>query len=337
MPVRRESRQFVCGVLLAGCLLATNTRAADAGKPMYGAWGFDLAGADFATSPGDDFFRYANGTWLDKTTIPGDKTGYTLRIEMTDRTEARLREILEAAAARIERQPDTLPEKVGAFYLSFMDEARIEKLGASPLAAQLQALRDADRATLAGQTGRANVDFDPALFAPYIDVDLKDPTRYVVYLTQSGLGLPDRDYYLEPEFAATKEAYRSYVARLLRLLDWPEADARAKDVVEFESQVAAASWTKAQQRDPIATYNPMTPAELRAFAPGFDWQRFLENADLSRATRLIVQEKSAFPRIAAIYGKASLATLRAWHQKGRIVTPFPLFNFPPRQANAPAR
>jgi putative endopeptidase len=305
------------GLALATCL-STQVVMADEtpapGKPQYGAWGFDSAGSDFATRPGDNFFRYANGTWLDRTAIPGDKTGATLRLEMTDRTEARVHEMLEAASTKVERQPATLEGKVGAFYKSFMDEARIEALRTSPLSGQLVAVRDAKTAAdLAALMGRANVDFESSLFDVYVQADLRDPGRYAVYLTQSGLGLPDRDYYLKPEFAATKAAYRTHVAKLLGLLGWPEADARAREIVEFETQIADASWTKVQQRDPVASYNAMSIAELQKLAPGFAWKGFLDNAGLSALARVVVSEKSAFPKLAAIYAQTSLPTLRAWH------------------------
>ena len=309
--------RFLRGLALATCLAAVVVAADESpapGKPQYGAWGFDLAGADFAAKPGDNFFRHANGTWLDKTEIAGDKTGATLRIEMSDRTEARLHDMLEAAAANVERQPATLEGKVGAFYKSFMDEARIEVLRTSPLASQLSAVRDApSRADLAARMGRTNVDFDPSLFSTYITADLKDPSRYAVYLSQSGLGLPDRDYYLNPQFASTKAAYKAHVAKVLGLLGWPEPDVRAKEVVDFETRIAEASWTKVQQRDPVASYNPMTVAELQKLTPGFAWKGFLANAGLSQATRVIVAEKSAFPKISAAYAETALPTIRAWH------------------------
>ena len=117
--------------------------------------------------------------------------------------------------------------------------------------------------------GRHNADLEGTIFGLSIDVDFKDPERYAVYVGQCGLGLPDRDYYLKPDFAAQKTKYQNYVAKLLRLINWPDADKRARDVVDFESRIAEASWTKTQQRDPIATYNPMSIAELETFAPNF--------------------------------------------------------------------
>src|SRR6476661_7446181 len=102
-------------------------------KPQYGAWGFDLAGADTKTRPGEDFFRYANGIWIDKTQIPPDKPAYSLRLAMTDLTEQRLHEMMESLGAKSNENPSTLEEKVGAFYRSFMDEARVEQPGAKAI------------------------------------------------------------------------------------------------------------------------------------------------------------------------------------------------------------
>src|SRR6059058_5605267 len=111
-------------------------------KPQYGTWGFDLAGADTKTKPGDDFFRYANGTWIDKTQIPADKPAYSLRLAMTDLTEQRLKELLEAAGAKATDNPSTLEEKAGAFYHSFIDEGRVEQLGAKAIETELKDLKD---------------------------------------------------------------------------------------------------------------------------------------------------------------------------------------------------
>ena len=160
--------------------------------------------------------------------------------------------------------------------------------------------------------GRHNADLEGTIFALSMDVDFKDPERYAVYVGQSGLGLPDRDYYLKPDFAAQKTKYQNYVAKLLRLINWPDADKRARDVVDFESRIAEASWTKTQQRDPIATYNPMSIAELETFAPNFPWRQYMSEAGLGKLDNVIVAEKSAFPKIAAVFADAPVETLQAW-------------------------
>jgi putative endopeptidase len=303
--------------LLAATILVvavfSAAQAQEAGKPQYGAWGFDLTAMDPSVKPGDDFNRYASGAWLARTQIPPDKSIASLRYLMSDLTEARLHDLLEKAAATAPAEPMTLDGKVGAFYKAFMDEARIDVLGAKPIAAELIAIKTAnDRADLADLMGRNNSDFYGTIFALGSDVDLKNVSRYAVYVGQAGLGLPDRDYYLKPSFAAQKAAYLAYVAKILTLIGWPEPDASAARVVEFETKIADASWSKAEQREIEKVYNPETPAELTALAPGFAWGRFLNGAGLGDVQRVIVNEKTAFPKIAAIYQSTPMETLKAW-------------------------
>jgi putative endopeptidase len=301
--------------LLLFAFVAPFARAADA-PPVtlkYGAWGFDLAGMDAATKPGDDFFRYANGTWIDKTQIPSDKPAYSLRLAMTDLTEQRLHDMMETLSAKPSDNPATLEEKVGAFYHSFMDESRVEQFGAKAIEPELNDLKSAKtRDDFAALTGRTAIDFEFPLFSPNIDVDLKDPNKYAFYLSQAAIGLPDRDYYLKPDFAAQKTAYQNYVATILKLLNWPDVDKTAKNIVDFETKIADASWTKAQQRDLNAIYNPMSIQELKKFAPGFGWEKFLTEAKMPKLNRVIVAEKSAFPKIVDVYSKAPIETIRAW-------------------------
>jgi putative endopeptidase len=299
--------------LLILVLSLAGTFAESTEKPQYGAWGFDTEGADLKAKPGDDFFRYANGAWVDRVQIPADKSAYSLRLAMTDLTEQRLHDLMEENAKKTEAKPSTIEGKVGAFYKSFMDEARIEKAGASSLKDKLAEIRSAKtREALAAMMGRQNADFHGGIFGVGIEVDIKDPKHYAVYLGQAGLGLPDRDYYLKPDFAAKKEKYQAYAAQLLRLLYWPDADKRAAEVIDFETKIADASWTKTQQRDPIATYNAMSIAELETLAPKFAWKPFLAEAGLGKVERVVVAEKSAFPKIADIFDKTSLETLQAW-------------------------
>jgi putative endopeptidase len=160
--------------------------------------------------------------------------------------------------------------------------------------------------------GRNNSDFFATIFTLGIDVDLKDVTRYAVYATQAGLGLPDRDYYLQASFAKQKAAYQAYVAQLLELIGWPKAHAEAAAVVDFETKIAAASWSKVEQRDVDKTYNPVKTRDLADLTPGFAWSRFLEGAGVGSIERIIVAEKSAFVPIVAAYQSTPLDVLKAW-------------------------
>ncbi|HEY0412130.1 MAG TPA: M13-type metalloendopeptidase [Allosphingosinicella sp.] len=282
-------------------------------RPIYPPFGLDLTAPDASVKPGDDFFRYANGAYLARTVIPADRPAASRRLEMTDRMEAQLHALMEDAARAAAAGPATDSARVGAFYAAFMDEAQAERLGAAPLKPELDAIRAApDRAALARLMGEGQSGLYPGLFGVGIDADLKHPNLYAAYVGQSGLGLPDRDYYLKPELAAQRDAYRAYAARLLTLLGWAEAERAADAAIGFETRIAEASWTKVQQRDPTTQYNPMAPAALAGFAPGFDWGPYLAAAGVAGKPVLVVAEKSAFPRLASLYAATPLDTLKAW-------------------------
>jgi len=294
-----------------------SVRAAEPAPLKYGDWGFDLTGRDLKTKAGDDFFRYANGAWLDRTPIPGDKPGISLRILESDLAEARLHTIMEDSAKSAGHAPTTLEGKVGAFYKAFMDEGRIEALGARPIAPQLAAIRAATtRDQLGALMGRNNRDFYPSAFAFGPDVDSKDIAHYVVYLGQAGLGLPDRDYYLEASFAPKKAAYQAHVERLLTLIGWPDPAGKAAAIVALETKIAEASWTKAQERNADATYNRYTVDELEKAAPGFPWRAFLAEAELGAPAKVVVIDKTAFPKIAAVFAATPVDVLQAWMAAG---------------------
>ena len=287
--------------------------AAVTGGPLYPPAGLDMLAIDPATRPGDDFFQYSNGAWLDRVSIPADRSFITESQRIRDLTEAQLHELIETAAARAGHEPATVEGKVGAFYLSFINDTRREMQGLRPLLKQLAEVRTSrTRAQLANIMGRSMGDFGGSLFGVSIDVDLKDTAHYAVILSQSGMSLPDRDYYLNPQFTREKREFRDYAARLLTLAGWPGPQIQANAIEALESRIAEASWTKAQQRDLPKTYNPYTPASLQAFAPGFAWADFLAGAGLHGKQRVIVAEQSAFPKLAQIFADTNLNALRAW-------------------------
>ncbi len=304
--------------LLAATALATGAVAATADAPPsvaapthLGPWGFDLAGRDATVAPGADFYHYANGAYLKTLRIPADRTRYGSFDALSELSQNRVRAVLVEAADNPAATGDEA--KIGAAYKSFMDESRVEALDAKPLAPDLAAIRAADtREKLAALMGRADQGYLGAFFGLGEQPDAKDPTRYAIYVGQGGLGLPDRDYYLKPGFAAQKAKYQAYVAQMLTMAGWPDAAAKAADVVALETKIAEASWTKVEQRDPVKTYNPMTTAELAAMAPGFPWRPFLEQAHLGDLNTIVVAEKSAFPKIAAVFSDTPVATLQAW-------------------------
>ncbi len=307
-----------CAAIL--CAGAARAQSGVAGAPVdvpptphYGTWGFDTAGEDKAIRPGDDCFGFTDGTAVSQIVIPQDRSNYGAFAQLAVLSEARVHAILEQAAASAPAQPATSPQKIGAFYRAFMDQARADSLGAAPLKPDLDAVRAApDKAALAALMGRENDGFFASLVDVSIDTDEKDPDHYAVHISQSGLGLPDRDYYLKPEFAAKKALYQDYATKLLGLIGWTDPAASAAKVVAFETQIAQVSWAKEDERDPDKIYNPMTVAEVEAADPGFAWRPFLKGADLGSTERVIEQENTAIAKIAAIYQQTPLDVLKAW-------------------------
>ncbi|HWD26512.1 MAG TPA: M13-type metalloendopeptidase [Rhizomicrobium sp.] len=298
--------------VLAGFAVAAALCAGQAaeGDNPFAPWGYDLSARDAAVKPGDDFFAYANGAWLKRTEIPADRSNWGMHAALAERVLVQLRAIMEDAA---KADPNSVAGKVGAYYTAFMDEGRVEQLGAAPLKSALDAVRAANsREALAALMGLANKDFEGSLFSVGVAPDAKDPSHYAIYVSQSGLGLPDRDYYLQPSFAEKKAAYQAYVARILSLEGWPDAGKNAAAIVALETRIADASWTRVQERDVVATYNAMSLADLEKRAPGFDWAGFMKANDLGAPHKLVVVEKGALPKLAQIFAATGVDTLKAW-------------------------
>lgn len=275
----------------------------------YGSWGFDLAGMDRSVKPGDDFYTYVNGTWARNTRIPADRSSYGAFAVLRDLSETRLARLIESY--RLDAAGDE--GKAAALYQGFMDEAAAERADAVPLLARLVPIYQAkSKDDIARSMGQALGGFGSTFFGPGISDDAKRPDVYALYLRQSGLGLGDRDFYVDPKFKPQRDRYLQYVEQMLEMAGWPGAAGAAREVVAMETKVAEAHWTRAESRNRDKTYNLMSRAELEAQAPGFPWATFLEAAGVGRAERAIVAQNTAFPKVARIFAEADLQTLKAW-------------------------
>ncbi len=289
---------------------------ASAAKASPSALGDAWPGGDPGVEPGTDFFLFANGGWLTENPIPADRVGFSIATLLTLSAEAKVRTLLEEAAEAAEAaavEPTTERGKVGAYYAAFMDESRVEALGAAPLERSLREIRRAgSRTELARLMGRANSSFQGSLFKLWIEPDSHMPERYAIYLGQAGLGSLDRSVYLDPHAADLRRAYRNYIVQLLSWVGWERPEDIAADVMAFETQVAAASWTAADERDESKIYNPTDASKLASEAPGFPWDAYLDAANLGTPDRIIVVDRSAIPVLAALYSKTPIPILRAW-------------------------
>jgi putative endopeptidase len=297
------------GIAVALGLLSLAADAAPVFAPN--SWGFDASAMDSSVRPGDGFDRYANGAWQARTPIPEDRQSYSVAAYNVERIEWQLHILLEESSARAPVRPSDTPGKIGAFYASFMNRQRIEALGVRPMSPDLARIRAvASREDLARLMAVSNASYFGSVVFAQVFPDLKEPSRNSAYLGQPSLALPDRDYYLQPDFAETRTAYQAYLVRMLRLAGWPEPEANAKAILAFETAVAQASWSAADQRDVSRLYNPRSLAQLEAEAPGFPWKEFLKSANLP--DKVIVAEPDALSKIAAIYAATPLETLKAW-------------------------
>ena len=232
--------------------------------------------------PQDDLFGYVNGAWLDTAEIPADRSSWGPFVMLADEAEEHVREIIEACAAGdVAALSDggvgqTDARKIGDLFTSFMDEDHIEQLGAEPvrpLLAQIDGLDD--KGELAAFLGSFERRGAGGLFGSYVDSDDRNSERYVVNITQGGLGLPDESYYRENKFAEIREKYVDYLERLLRLAGREEAAAIARNVLELETRLAKGHWERTETRDVIKTYNLTTLDELRTMVPAFDWSAYV--------------------------------------------------------------
>jgi putative endopeptidase len=300
-------------VVFVGCTQSIAAAAEPAGSAptARGSWGYDLAGADFAHRPGDDFFRYSNGAWYDRAIIPPDRSSIGVDVALNIANEARIREILERGEEGIGSSPRADAAKIGAFYAAFIDEGRVEARDAAPIAPLLEKIRvAATRDDLADLMGTGRQSFFSSVFGLGIGADDKAPDKYAVSIRQGGLGL-NRDYYITPRLAEKKAAYLAYVKQMLTMIGWEVPEQSAQAILDFESAIAEVSWSNTERRDPEKTYNPMSVAALSEAAP-FPWRALLASAGLDGLDHVVVVENTAMPKIAAVYARTPLDTLKAW-------------------------
>ena len=280
--------------------------AAPAPKPELGTFGFDTAGMDASILPGDNFYQFANGTWAKNTPIPADKSNYGMFTKLDDLSKERTRGIIEEAA----KDPNS---KIGLAYNSFLDTAAIETKGLAPIQPWLGEIKGlkgkAGYAALAAKAGRYNISIPFGLF---VGQDDKNPDRYVTAMFQGGIGMPDRDYYLtqDDRMKGIRAKYLEHLTNVLTLAGEPNAAARAKALMDFETEIAKVHWTQIDSRDATKTYNLMPLAKLQADAKGFDWKTFLNDSGLSAATEINVAQPSAIAGTAEIVAKAPLQVLK---------------------------
>jgi len=271
--------------------------------------GLDLLHHDPAVRAQDDLFRAANGGWLQSTEIPADKSTYGAFAVLRDLSDARVRTIVEELAAS-KQEAGSLEFKIGNFYSSFMDTAAIERAGLKPVQPLLSSIQNLKSLPELSRWMGENFGRAPLPFQMWVDADAKEPGVNRLAIVQGGLGLPDRDYYLDQKdarMAATREAYLSYLQVLARAAGEKDAARAAKQVMAIETRLAALHWPAQENRDPVKTYNAMNPAQLQALAPQLDWTALFQAAGLPAIDQLSVAQPSALQGLSKLLADVPLA------------------------------
>ena len=288
--------------IAAVALVAALAAQGPSGKPM--ASGIDTEAFDRSVRPQDDFFRYVNGGWLAKNAIPADKASYGAFDMLFDKSQSDLRTLIEDAS-KSPGAPGSDSQKIGDFYKSFLDEAKVESLGVAPLKAAFAEI-DAigTKADLAREFARlSKIDCDVPVQV-FVEGDFKDPKVNTFFAFQGGLGMPDRDYYVKDDakLAAYRTEYVAMLATLLKLAGQPSPDATAADVMAIETHLAKAQWTNVEMRDIVKLYNKVAAADLGREFPGFEWAAWAAELGVASAPSVVVGQPSYAKAMASATG-----------------------------------
>ncbi|MEO8064441.1 MAG: M13 family metallopeptidase [Pseudomonadota bacterium] len=287
------------------------------------ATGRDLPIVDSSVRPGDAYYDYVNGAWLKATEIPADRSSVSDGSFLSDQADERTREIIQQTASNKSATADA--KKIADFYNAFMDETTIAKLGLAPLAPQLQKIAAVtDRKSLSrllGEQLRADLDvlnstqlYTDNLFGLWIAQDLDDPSRYAPFLLQGGLGMPDRDYYLDdsPTTAAIRARYAPHLAKVFALANIKDADAKAARVFELEKRMAAVHGARVDTFDVEKANNHWSRKDFDSKAPGLDWQEYFTAASLGQQSGFIVWQPAAVAGLSALVASEPLETWKEY-------------------------
>ncbi|GAA5144622.1 M13 family peptidase [Pseudonocardia eucalypti] len=296
---------MLVGAMTVGVSAACGSPAPPPPPPTSG---LDLAGFDRAVRPQDDTYAFVNGTWIRNTQIPPDMSEYGSFTQLALRSEENQHTLIEDAARDGGDDPDR--RKLGDLFGSFMDTQRLDQLGAQPLQPDFDAINKlATPQDLLKHLGEIQKFGQSNPIGLGVDQDSKDATRYITSVNQGGTALPDRDYYLsgDPKMVGIRDQYRTYVAKMLRLAGLPDPDGAAGRVLDLETKLAQAKWSKVQNRDAIATYNKFTIPDATK-ATGIDWSAYLAAAGVTDQPAMVIGQPSFFNTLSGLLTSVPLDT-----------------------------
>ena len=311
-------KRSLLGFGIAAALSITSAAALAAGpaaKPQLGSFGVDLTSRDTSVKPGDDFNRYASGHWIDTYQLKDYESSYGSFNELRDRSEDQVHTLIDGLLTRKDLLPGSNGQKLRDYYASYMDRAARDAAGIKPLQPVLMRIAAIDsKDKLIAAFANAAIDGSDAPLGLYVGTDRKDPDSYLVGLGVGGLGLPDRDYYLNPDarFTKIREAYVAHIQRMLGFAGVTGTDAalRAQDILLLETRLAKPQWDRVKLRDRDKTYNVVTFAQLQQQYPGYDWAAQLRVQQMPQPARLNISTPDVIQPVIDVINTTPLATWR---------------------------
>ncbi|MES1197116.1 MAG: M13 family metallopeptidase N-terminal domain-containing protein, partial [Pseudomonadota bacterium] len=323
ISLSRRTLTASVAALLTGCATkeaaTTTTTAATTTAPpkppaAIGAWGVDLNARDLTVKPGDDFFHYANGTWLKNNPIPADRTRWGSFAILAKNAEEQVKAILEEVAAAPAGAPGSGPQKLKDYYTSYLNVDAINAAGVAPMQADLATINAARNHV---DIIRLMMRVDMPVAGPIglgVDLDAKNPNRYITTMGHGGLSLPDRDYYLltDQNYVDTRNAFKAHVAQMLTLGGQSGAAAKANAILALETQIAQRHWPRADRRDLDKTYNLKTRADIRALNTHFPWDEAFQAAEMGDVQEVVVAELSAMGPLSQLFLSTPVSTWKSY-------------------------
>ncbi|MFZ3289337.1 MAG: M13-type metalloendopeptidase [Telluria sp.] len=299
--------------------MAAFAHAADTPKSGAPISGIDVQYIDPSVRAQDDFFVHLNGKWLKTTEIPADKSSWGSFAKLRDDTQPQLLGLIEAAQKDTHKKAGSDTQKIGDLYASFMDEKKLETLGYKPLTGELQRIRTMrDKKAIPAMIAHLRQIGVQVPYSIFIGQDARASTKYAAYISQGGLGLPDRDYYLKKDdakLAAVRAKYQLHVEKTLGMAGDKNAADAAKAILELETALAEVQWTKVDNRDPVKRYNKVEIAKLDSLTPGYDWKGALAAAGIANKTDyVIVNQPSYLTGFNQLLEKTELATWKSYFE-----------------------
>ena len=277
--------------------------------------GIDFNRVDTTVRPQDDFYRHVNGKWLKEFKLPDDKSRYATFTILREKAREDVKKIIEEAG-ETKSSKGSENQKIGDLYHSYMDTISLEQIGVKNLQKEMDKISEIkDLSDLSEYMAYADI-ITTAPFGVYVYIDSKNPTEHVTYLSQSGLGLPNRGYYMDEDEKSKniRKEYVIHVGKMFELYGMSNSKDLARTVMNIETRLAKFHWKKEKNRDPVLTYNPSTMSKIRSMIPSLDWDRWISGTEIKGLDKIIISQSDYLKNINDIITETSISDWKVYYK-----------------------